>query len=517
VKVLSVKALSEKLDERFRLLTGGDRTALPRQQTMRALVDWSYDLLSNNERALFRRLSIFAGGFKLETAVAVCADEVVADFEVLDLLSSLVDKSLVHAELAGDDTRYRLLESTRQYAREKLVERGERDPVAARHATAFMKLAERLNAEWATTPDRTWLAEVEPELDNWRAALNWALVERGDVPVGQWLAANLFWVWHATAPAEGRRWVRNALELADDATPLATLAELQIAETQLNMAMSLWGAGVVASETALATCERLGEPFLLARAQRQVGASLTFTGRHEEGERVLRRALETFRELGVRREVGITLRLLGAARDFAGDFESSRALHAESLTVFKALGADRQIAMTANNLAEVEFHAGNVEAAIRLISESLVQNRAGGGPRALAIDLANSAAYLWFVGRFDEARAQARECLSLARLHQLEITVAFVLQHLAAIALGAVAGEDAERRRETALRAAQLLGFVEERIAQLEAAREYTEEVELEAMLGQMRALLGPEVFEAAQQRGRSLTEDQAVSEALAL
>jgi tetratricopeptide (TPR) repeat protein len=311
--------------------------------------------------------------------------------------------------------------------------------------------------------------------------------------------------------------VRIALELTDDATALATLAELQIAETQLDMAMSLWSAGVAAAEIALATCERLGEPYPLARAQRQVGAALTYTGRHEEGERVLRRALETFRELGVRREVGITLRLLGAARDFAGDFESSRALHGEALTMFKGLGAERQIAMTANNLAEVEFHAGNVEAAIRLISESLVQNRAGGGPRALAIDLANSAAYLWFVGRFDEARAQARECLSLARLHQLEITVAFVLQHLAAIAIGAVAGEDAERRRETALRAAQLLGFVEERIAQLEAAREYTEEVELEAMLGELRAVLGAEALEAAQQRGRSLTEDQAVAEGLAL
>lgn len=158
VKVLSPQQLARKLDERFRVLTGGDRSALPRQQTMRALIDWSYDLLSNDERTLFRKLSIFAGGFTLETAAATCSDGDMDEIVVLDLLTSLVDKSLVQAEPHTDETRYRLLESTRQYAREKLLEAGEEHATARAHALCFAALGERLGAAYESTPDRLWLA-----------------------------------------------------------------------------------------------------------------------------------------------------------------------------------------------------------------------------------------------------------------------------------------------------------------------------------------------------------------------
>ena len=148
--MLTPRQLAQKLDERFRVLTGGSRTALPRQQTMRALIDWSYDLLSTKEQKLFRRLAIFVGGWTLETAAVVCADEEAAEdaiesWEILDLLSSLVDKSLVHVEqIEAAECATGYLESTRQYARERLAEAGEEAAIAQAHAAAFLELGEEL-------------------------------------------------------------------------------------------------------------------------------------------------------------------------------------------------------------------------------------------------------------------------------------------------------------------------------------------------------------------------------------
>src|SRR5262249_8538660 len=142
VKALSVEKLNERLDDMFRLLTGGSRTALPRQQTLRALIDWSYDLLSPPEKALLRRLSVFAGGWTLEAAEAVCVGAEVEEWEVLDLLTSLVEKSLVLYEERESEGRYRLLETVRQYARDRLLITGEADGVRERHRDWFLALAE---------------------------------------------------------------------------------------------------------------------------------------------------------------------------------------------------------------------------------------------------------------------------------------------------------------------------------------------------------------------------------------
>ncbi|MBV8333341.1 MAG: adenylate/guanylate cyclase domain-containing protein, partial [Candidatus Eremiobacteraeota bacterium] len=180
VKLLSPKALLEKLNDRFRVLTGGSRTNLPRQQTLRALIDWSYDLLSEKERTLFPRLAIFSGGFTLELCAAVCADEALDEFEVMDLLVALVDKSLVSPEIVGDETRYTLLESIREYAREKLAEAGEVDALSRAHAAAFTDFAERLDGALETMAEAAWVAQAKPELENWRGALTWALGGEND-------------------------------------------------------------------------------------------------------------------------------------------------------------------------------------------------------------------------------------------------------------------------------------------------------------------------------------------------
>ncbi|MBV8262917.1 MAG: adenylate/guanylate cyclase domain-containing protein, partial [Candidatus Eremiobacteraeota bacterium] len=171
VTILNLKQLSQKLDERFRLLTGGARTALPRQQTMRAAIDWSYELLSEAERTVFRRLSIFQGGWTLEAASAVCTDASLDEFAILDILTSLVNKSLVSVEFQADTQRYKLLESLRQYGIELLRDGREFDALARRHADFYAAHARQVSKRWRTMPDVAWTALVEMELDNVRAVL----------------------------------------------------------------------------------------------------------------------------------------------------------------------------------------------------------------------------------------------------------------------------------------------------------------------------------------------------------
>jgi predicted ATPase/class 3 adenylate cyclase len=174
IRMLSVEQISARLDDRFRLLTGGARTALPRQQTLRAAIDWSYDLLSENERLLLRRLAVFAGGWTLELAEQTCSDEVIDPYEVMDMLGKLVDKSLVAVYESVTGTRYRILETVRQYAREKLFESGEGERMRDQHLKVFVELAEQAEPEVRSHNQLFWLNRLDEELENLRAALEWA-------------------------------------------------------------------------------------------------------------------------------------------------------------------------------------------------------------------------------------------------------------------------------------------------------------------------------------------------------
>ncbi|HEY6449869.1 MAG TPA: adenylate/guanylate cyclase domain-containing protein, partial [Candidatus Cybelea sp.] len=194
VKMLSPKQLRERLDERFRVLTGGSRDVLPRQQTMRALIDWSHDLLDERERVLFRRLGIFVNGFTLEGAVAVGSGKDLDEHDVFDVLASLVDKSLVLAEPHGDALRYRLLESTRAYALEKLADAGERDLFAGRHLRYLRDGFAELRERFLRTERGAVSATLQTELDDVRAALDGALA-RSEVIDGGELLANIDGSW----------------------------------------------------------------------------------------------------------------------------------------------------------------------------------------------------------------------------------------------------------------------------------------------------------------------------------
>jgi predicted ATPase len=192
---LGIEALATRLDDRFQLLTGGRRTALPRQQTLRATLDWSYELLAEPERVVLRRLAVFAGIFAFEAACAVVASRELPQSAVVDGLSNLVAKSLVLTESNGRTGRYRLLDTTRAYALEKLAQSGELDAVTRRHAEFYRDLFERAETEWETRPSAEWLADYEWRLGNLRAALDWAFSPNGDSTIGVALTAAAVPLW----------------------------------------------------------------------------------------------------------------------------------------------------------------------------------------------------------------------------------------------------------------------------------------------------------------------------------
>ncbi|MBV8264107.1 MAG: AAA family ATPase [Candidatus Eremiobacteraeota bacterium] len=510
VKVLSVPSLAQRLDERFKILTGGSRTALPRQQTMRALIDWSYDLLTEREKELFRFISIFSGSFALDAATSVCADKDIDDIEMLDLLTSLVDKSLVQADDTGHDVRYRMLESTRQYAREKLVERGEADAIARRHAEAYVAISEELDRGWDTMPDRDWLARAEPEMENWRAAIAWALGSDGESTIGQRLAVGLCWL--EFARVEGRRYVHAGLEKVTDQTPPHLVADLHIAASKLDSLLLSFKSSLSAAQRALDVLEASPDAGLLANAQLCAGRALVCLGRPSEGEPMLQSALTTFRAAGLEKAIANTLFSIGYACALKGDMPSAREVLREAAAIYDRTGAEERLPAVLTLLAEAEFRTGDTQTAVMLATRGLAASRTIKNPMNLMNLLPNLAAYLITLSKYDEARSHAREALVLARDEQAEMTVMFTLQHLAAIA----ALRDDESLEERS-RAAQLIGFVNARLQALDAQREHTEQQEYEAVSAALGARLGAPRFEELVREGALWTPDRAIDEAQAI
>jgi non-specific serine/threonine protein kinase len=350
LKVLSVEQVAARLDDRFRLLTGGSRTALPRQQTLRATLDWSYALLSESERQILRQLAVFAGGWTLDAAETVCRGSVgnrvsggeegqrghdshytIPDTraDVLDLLTQLVDKSLVLVDKDAHEPRYRLLETIRQYGRERLVEAEEARAVHERHLIWCVELAERTEPELRGPRQVEWLNRLDAENDNLRAALQWGLVAEPEV--GARLAGHLWLFWYFRSQiSEGIRWMDATLAMAPRGTVL--YAKL------------------------------LAATGLLLRDQDHIERSRACT---EE-------ALVLGREINDDRTVGWALNNLGnIARSWAGDLIRARSLHEQSIERFRAAGDRAGVGMGLRDLGLTAMVEGEQTKAQALLDESL--------------------------------------------------------------------------------------------------------------------------------------------------
>jgi predicted ATPase len=513
VNVLSVKALNARLDDRFRLLAGGERAAMPRQQTIRAAIDWSYDLLAPNEQRIFERLSVFAGSFTLEAAAQIAGTQA-AEIEMLDTLSSLVDKSLVVADLDETEPRYRLLESFRGYAREKLEERGEADVIAKRHALAYLDLAERLDHTTDSEAEDAWRTTARLELDNWRAALQWALIDRNDTFLGVQLTGRLGLIWQTFAPLEGRRRVEGALEVVDSSTPPSARAALSYAQASIALVLGEHREQLRHAQEAIEEYRAAGDPLGVARAQSRAGHALIYLERRAEATALLHEALEAARELHNRRVTAFVLRCLGLASAQEEDFVTARAYVTEAMEIFESLGARLSAAAAMDDLGEYAFFSGNTELAVVSAERMVAAARAGNaGARSIATALNGLAAYLSALARYDEAEQRVREALELALEYQLDVVAAHALQHLAAIAASRPRSRRA--RQEACRDAARVLGFVDARLAASGSERMLIERREYDRVLAVLREELGPEATEQLTSAGAAMSSEQAVELAI--
>jgi predicted ATPase/DNA-binding XRE family transcriptional regulator len=514
VNHLSPKALARRLDDRFRILTGGERTALERQQTMRATIDWSYDLLSTSEQRVFERLSVFAGGSTIAEATAVCAAAEVVKDDTFDLLSSLVDKSLVTVDPEGSEPRYRLLESFRQYGREKLAARGERELIMHRHALAYLETAQRLERAFFDRPDNEVLFTLgREEQDNWRAALQWTLTHRGNVLMGQRLVGELSPLWQFYAPVEGRRWMNTALELVDEQTPTRVLAKLRYTEAVIAMSLDQDDIQLASSKGAIALYRVLGDPFGIALSQSREAAALQRLGRYAESKLVLEEALPLARGTGKLWLVAWLLRLSGGLSCYGdNDFTAARRHTLEALRTYEALGSTFDAAYALMDLGFIEFSAGDAEQAILHVANALAMLRPLNAMRGIVRALNYRTGYLVLSDRYEEAQQGARELLKLAREHHMEdIRIAWALQHFAAIT-ALRPRVDAGEPEEYAL-AARLLGFVDARFVARGATRDDAELQEYGRAVAALRETLGADVLSRRMAEGAAMTEEQAVQE----
>ena len=266
IRALSLAEIVDSLHDRFRLLTGGARTAVRRQQTLRASVDWSHALLTEPEQILFRRLAVFLGGFDLDAAQAVAGGDDVERFQILDMLTLLVDKSLVVSEESRGRTRYRLLETMRQYALEKLGESREANDVRGRHRDYYMSAADQLDVPAQTGRDRL-LDQAEADIDNLRAAFTWSH-ESGENELALRLASSLQTLWLSRGRVlEGLAWLGNALgEQTDDGGVMSVPRVRALADKMVLLASVGRIDSFDDAERALAAARELGDTALLLRA-----------------------------------------------------------------------------------------------------------------------------------------------------------------------------------------------------------------------------------------------------------
>lgn len=294
LKVFSPAQIAERLDDRFRLLTGGSRTALERQRTLQATMDWSYDLLSELEQALLRRLAVFLGGFTFEAAEEVCSGELLPEYEILDLLTRLVDHSLVIAD-EDDQIRYRVLETVRQYGLNKLVEAAESDEARVRHAEYFAAMADTVEASLLGDDYRRAVKQVNTELDNFRAAMTWAL-EHGKAELALQTAAGLgrFWFFQALY-REGREWLERTVAACDGVTSAHMAIALGwIAGIGLHMGDS--SRAEETSRAAVAMFEELEDEVGAMQERNSLGNTYLASGRIEAARQVYDEVVAFFAE-----------------------------------------------------------------------------------------------------------------------------------------------------------------------------------------------------------------------------
>ena len=548
IKLLDVEQIAKRLDDSLQLLTHGTHAAPSRHQTMRAALEWSYELLSARERALFQRLSVFAGGCTLEAVEAVCSDDnLLPTSVILDILADLMDKSLalIADRTPGEAVRYRLLEPIRQYALEQLRQAGDEEATCQRHLAYFVEFAEQAEPQLKGPNQTQWLQHLDKEHDNLRAALAWSALDASRDLAGLRLAKALHYFWHRRSYwHEGRRWLEETIANydahRDPQSPIGDLylARAIVAEGLLAYQQNDYGGIRTKLERGLALAQALNDSNTAAMAL-GLQAQLTsyagnivdalalseagITSARQSGDRwtlawndyiyamiVYRRdeaaaraaldeSVRLFREVGDKRSIATYLNVLGYITANAGELDAAHALFEEALTIGYELEDKNLQIVELGNLASLAQLQGDAARAIELHEQVLAQARDLGFKANMAGSLKGLGVLHIDQGELDTADQLLRESLQLYQEIEFHSGVAMALAGLSRIVA-------AQGRPATA---ARMLGAVEAALKASATRMDADNRLELDRAHAAVRAALTPQAFEAAFTAGQAMTLEQ--------
>lgn len=502
VSHFGLTGLASHLNRCLNLPAGAARSAVLRQQTMNALIDWSYGLLNEAERVLFRQLAVFRGGMTLDASINMCvrpAGVPIEDWDVLALLGELVEKSLLVVE-AGDEPRYRMLESTREYAVERLNELAEADATVARHCRYYAAASARAYDDVSKMNFVEWLGQTQRDLQNYRGAIQWGLLERHDIESGAQIVSNLLHLWYESLSTEGQTLLKEALAAVDERRFQCLHAELVIALATLDRLSADPGG----CATAVSVLEESGTRARYADALLIYARVVGIRGHGTDVVRYIEEALSISRELDRPHLTSKLLPYLSYWYSQAGQFEKAAAALEEALSINRRYGDDWRMTDTLNDIAESRFQAGDIDGAIAFNREALSVAKHVGYQTDGQM-LANLAAYLVASGDFAQAWKYARESLDLSLYFDANLSLLFALQHLAHIS--AMTGG--------LQRAAYIIGYVDAMLREAEGVREVNEARAYNQLMRRLQDGLDAGQLSEAVTEGARATRSSVVAQAM--
>jgi predicted ATPase/class 3 adenylate cyclase len=536
VKLLKVDQIKERLDDSFRLLTGGTRTALPRQQTLRGTVDWSYNLLSKEERTVLRCLSVFVGGWTLDAAESVCDNA-----DMLDLLTRLVDKSLVAVDREHiNESRYYLLETIRQYSREKLAEDDAGEQIRVRHLDYFLKLAQKAELKLYGREQIEWMQKLEDEHENMRAALEWSL--QTDITKGQQLAAALWWSWDLNGHlSEAYEWLQNLLalnpnektllrakllsgagwfaqllgfgeqiitqyceasivlfrQLGDEqsaALPLVTLANVAVSHSDYDQASAL-------IEESLKLFRKAGNKWGVRHGLLTLGNNARAQANFEQAQKFYEESLMLAKEIGDQEGVGVALLCIGLVAENQGEYERAKELYEEALRIEKMVRSNIALSWVLTFLAMIYIHLGEYKKAETLLEEDIELCRKMGKQADIAYALQGLGLIACYQEDFPNARPLFAEGLQLLLPLGDKVDTAECI-----ISIGRFLATQGSFEKF-----ARLLGAAEGAAPEIKKKTFLLFNRETEKYVKSARAALGEETYTAAYEAGKQMSLDEGV------
>jgi predicted ATPase len=504
IKLLSPSAMLARLESRLNLLTGGARDLPARQQTLRNTVDWSYGLLNGAEQTLFRRLSVFSGGSTLEAVEAVCDTKGDLGLDVLEGMTSLVDKSLAQqVERVDKETRFIMLSTIREYALERLAESNDESATRRAHAAYYLVLAEEGGEDIAAQPD--WLDRFEFEHENFRLAID-CLVKTGDAEWGFRMGAALFRFWETREHlAEGRNAIARLLVLEGAASRQKLRARLLFAGAVLAAAQGDYNSARPLFEESLETCVRLNDKRGVAVALNALAVNSRDRGEFTAASLLFEQCVAIWKELGDPANIARTLSNLASVMKLQGEYKRASSLYDECLTMFRQIGDGAGVAWTLNYLGDVAREKTDLVVARSYCEQSLLEFRQLRDSWGIASALADLASLSCDQGNNVEARRLYGESIKVFQELGHKRGIARALECLA---VSAAAQSNAEQSLHLAGAAAALR-------QRLGVPLTPTEQPRLERALDFARRTLGNAAGLTAWMEGWAMPVEQAIQEAL--